>query len=244
MKQPSYVRNTGQVSFTYKESGNYGVYINECRVAAWKLALARNGISSASILDVGCSHGSWADNWRRLGFELLKGLEPYEEYARRARSSFDEVRVGYAYDIMTQFPSNEVIGSNGVIVHIIEEAEQVRFLSDLFGALQPGGHLLFSVLNAEMYLSPAGRVPWEGPNSCTRTLAQHDQLAAKAGINVIDRIGTFINPWMCPPLDVIANDEALKEDVDMYSALERFAATLRGKYPSCFSEVLYVARRV
>ena len=243
MTNPSYVTNTGSVSFTYKDSGNYGIYINECRVAAWQLAMQRHAVSSASILDVGCSYGSWAENWRRLGFDHLEGLEPFGEYAERARKVFDEVKTGYSYDIAEHFPSNATIGSNGVVVHILEENEQSRFLADLYGTLESGGHLLYSVLNSEMYLSPAGRIPWSGPNSCTRTLAQHDALADRAGLRIVDRIGTFINPWMCPPLDIIASDKELKEDMKMYSALEQFCSTLRGKYADCFSEVLYVARR-
>jgi SAM-dependent methyltransferase len=243
MQKPSFVQNTGKVSFTYQDSGYYGQYINTCRIAAWQLALERHGIPKDTILDVGCSYGSWADNWRHLGFKKLMGLEPFSEYARKAEALFDQVKVGYSYDLPKLYPEASVVGANGVIVHIIEAAEQRRFLSDIYEILRPGGFMLFSVINADSYLSPSGRQPWAGPNSCTRTLADHEKIAGSAGLNLIDKIGTFINPWLSPAFDFIANDEELKNSWGMYEGLLKFAEALRQKDVAVFSEVLYIAKK-
>ena len=71
----SYEENKGKISFTYETSGLYGAYINECRLSAWELAINRNNISLESVCDVGCSNGSWASNWKKLGFKYLYGIE-------------------------------------------------------------------------------------------------------------------------------------------------------------------------
>lgn len=240
---PSYVRNVGKVSFTYQDSGAYGRFMNEGRLAAWRLALQRHSIPLARVLDVGCSYGSWAGNWRELGFAKLSGIDPNQEVAARAREVFDEVVVGWSFDVAGHFPSNALIASNGVVVHILEEAEEERFLRDLGMSLAAGGFLVFSVVNARYYLSPAGFKPWQGPNSCTRYLEEHEALAARAGLRIVDRIGTFINPWFCEDLGYIAGERDLVADWSMYEGLLQFSAALRGRALIPFSEVLLVAQR-
>ena len=240
---PSYIRNAGQISFTYQDSGVYGRYLNESRLAAWALALARHSIPVRQILDVGCSYGSWADNWRQLGFGRLLGAEPNAEAAAAARKSFDEVAVCYSFDVGKHFPKAEVIAANAVIIHILEKKEEERFLSDLAGCLAQGGFLLFSVVNARYYASPAGRKPWTGPNSCTRYLEEHEKMAKRAGLRILGAIGTFINPWFVEDLDFISSDSELRNDWGMYDGLLRFSAALRARSLVPFSEVLLVAQR-
>jgi SAM-dependent methyltransferase len=240
---PSYIRNAGQISFTYQDSGVYGRYLNESRLAAWALALDRHSIPVREILDIGCSYGSWADNWRRLGFKKLLGAEPNAEAAAKARGEFDEVAVCYSFDVGKHFPKVDVIAANAVIIHILEKTEEERFLRDLAGCLTVGGFLLFSVVNARYYASPAGRKPWTGPNSCTRYLEDHEKMARRAGLRILDAIGTFINPWFVEDLDFISGNSELLNDWNLYDGLLRFAAPLRRSSLVPFGEVLFIAQR-
>jgi SAM-dependent methyltransferase len=217
--------------------------MNEARLAAWELAMRRHPIPVGAVLDVGCSYGSWADNWKRLGFTKLLGAEPNAVAAENARASFDSVVNCYSFDVHKHFPINPLIASNGVIVHIVERAEEERFLRDLAGCLAQDGYFLFAVVNARFYLSPVGRRPWVGPNSCTRWLEEHEEIARRAGLRVVDVIGTFVNPWFCDSLDFIASDKALVDDWGLYEGLLRFSAPLRGRSRAPFAEALVVAQK-
>lgn len=72
-------RLLGKVSFTYKDSGRYGEFINSCRLSAWRQAVERFGIELRKIVDVGCSYGSWIENWKALGFARIVGIDPNPE---------------------------------------------------------------------------------------------------------------------------------------------------------------------
>lgn len=239
---PSYERNLGEVSFTWQDSGQYGRFINRCRVAAWQLAIQSYSIPTERILDVGCSYGSWADNWRELGFRSLVGIEPNADVVGRARARFDEVHLGFSRDLLRYFRDEKCIAANGVLVHILEHEEAVQFLSDCAGVLAHDGWFLYSVINPEYYLS-CGRKEMVGDKACVRPLETHRQYARAAGLEVVGEIGTFIDPWSLPELEFLAQRLDWRERPELYDPFIRLAALLRGETLTAFSEVLFVARR-
>ena len=83
---PSFMQNLGRTSFTYRDSDIYGRFLNTCRLAAWQYALAKFDVDRKEILDIGCSYGSWAENYRSLGFGKLIGIDPNPEVIEKAKS--------------------------------------------------------------------------------------------------------------------------------------------------------------
>jgi len=239
---PSFARNLGKISFTYRDAGLYGEFINSCRLSAWRHVIQKHSIDLSAIVDVGCSYGSWAENYRALGFGKLCGIDPNDEAIREARKVFDEAHCAFASSLGRYYPNCTTIGCNGVIVHIIEEGETVRFLEDIAKRLTEDGHLIYSVINADYYLS-AGRTDWVGPNACVRPLQKHREFAALAGLQILDEVGTFIEPWAARDLEYIASRKELRDDPSLYEIFVKLSQLLRGHNTAPFSEVLFVAQR-
>ncbi len=234
-------RNLGKVSKTYRDSGIYGRFINDCRLAAWRDAIDRCGLPTGCVVDLGCAYGSWADNWRALGFERTIGIDPNPDVLEAARAVLDEAHEGFASDAARLCPSSALIAANGVVVHILEDDATVGFLRDAAAALAPGGWLVYSVLAAEHYYN-AGRKEWFGPNSCVRPLATQRAFAAAAGLEIVAQIGTFIDPWAVRDFEFLAADEQRRADWATYAAFIDLAAAVRGHPAAPFSEVLLVTR--
>lgn len=241
---PSFIQNKGKISYTYQDSDIYGTFINQCRLDAYKYALKKFNINKKRIVDVGCSYGSWANNWRLLGFEKLCGIEPNDDVIAQARENFDEVHLAYATDIKNIYPTNDVIASNGVLVHILEKEETIKFLNKIKECLSDDGLFLFTVINAKFYYS-SQRKEWVGPNSCTRYLETWREYCNIAGLQILDggEIGTFIDPWAIPDLEYIALNQELRKEWSMYQVFIDLALQVRGLNTSPFSEVLFVTRK-
>ncbi len=240
--QPSFVRNLGKVSKTYRDSGIYGRFINTCRLDAWTHAIERFDPPRQQIVDVGCAYGSWADNWRSLGFQRVVGIDPNPDVITDARAVMDEAHLGFASDLAHFFPSNALCAANGVVVHILEDQHTVDFLRHIASTLTPGGLLIYSVLNADYYYN-AGRKEWFGPNSCVRTLDTQRRFAREAGLEILAEIGTFIDPWALREFEFIAADAELRDLWETYQAFIDLANVCRARSVTPFSEVLLVTRK-
>lgn len=243
---PSYVRNKGTISETYKTAGSYGQFLNACRLDAWRHALTTHGIGVDGLLvDFGCSLGSWSQNWRELGFSNIVGFDVNEAVIGEARANLGRAEIGDSTALRRANLDPRVIAMNGVLVHVLERHEELGILHDLGAALGSEGRLLFSVLRSEFYwAAPSGFAPSTGMNSCTRTLDFHLECCDEAGLTVVDVVGTFINPWFTPQTLFTASDTDLLGDSELYLGLQLTGRALRRRgYRDPFSEVLVVCER-
>jgi hypothetical protein len=128
-----------------------------------------------------------------------------------------------------------------VVVHILEDDMVVEFLKDVAGSLAPGGHFLYSILNAEFQLS-TGRREWVGENSCVRTFETQRGYAHRAGLEIVDAVGTYVEPWALRDLEFLAQESSLRDDPGLYAPFEQLGGLLRGRNLTPFSEVLLVTR--
>jgi len=238
----SVARNVGKVSFTYRDSGEYGRFINECRVEAWASIVREHALDRTEVVDIGCSYGSWADNYRGLGFRKLFGIDPNPDVIPKARSRFDEVRLGFAADATRYRENAPVVAANGVLVHILEHSAAVGFLRDCARLLSPEGYLIYSVINPDWYLS-TGRREWVGDVSCVRPLDTHRRYAREAGLRIVAEVGTFIEPWGVHGLEFLAEDQELRNRRELYEPFVSLASLLRGTTLAMFSELLMVTQR-
>jgi 2-polyprenyl-3-methyl-5-hydroxy-6-metoxy-1,4-benzoquinol methylase len=239
--QAGHVRNIGKVSFTYQDSGLYGKYINRERLKAWRHGIEHYQIDSGEILDVGCAYGSWASNWKELGFRTLIGIDPNEDVIERAEALFDEVHCGFADKFAGVLEPRACVAANGVIVHILEDESELAFLKSMRNLCTGNGRVCFGVINCEFYPTKGGRAPWTGPNSATRRLVLHRELAARAGLTILAEIGTFINPWALKEFDLTMKPEH-KESARLYDGWSAIAEEIRAETITPFSEVLFVTQ--
>ncbi|MEE2526242.1 methyltransferase domain-containing protein [Hyphobacterium sp. HN65] len=240
---PSFIRNRGQISYTFQDVGAYGEFLNTNRLNAWRRALELTGAKrEGKSVDLGCSYGSWADNWQALGLSDVTGLDVNADVIEQARNRLGKAEHGGSGRIAALPSPPDNVACNGMIVHVLDEDEELRIFTDVRGGLKPNGWFFVSVLNSDFYLSPSGFQPHTGPNSCTRTLDFHESLLAKAGFEIAHTVGTFINPWFCEGMRKSA-DKRLQEDGRFFVAMTVLADALRdADQVKPFSEVLLACR--
>jgi SAM-dependent methyltransferase len=138
-------------------------------------------LSGLRVLDLGCGFG-WFCRWaREQGAARVRGLDVSEKMLQRARAETSDSSIAYALAdlerIELEAASCELVYS-ALALHYIENLELL--LSQVRGALMPGGSLVFSVEHP-IYTAPAepgwsssasGRKVWpidgyldEGPRS-------------------------------------------------------------------------------
>jgi len=242
--QASYIQNRGKISFTYMDSGLYGSFINISRLNAWRHAIISHNISTTSVIDLGCSYGSWASNYKELGFESAVGIDVNEDAVAVAKSRLADAIVGDSSLLRARFLGCSVVGCNGVIVHILEDDVEQRIFEDVFAGLKPGGFFVVALLNSDHYLTPSGFTPHVGPNSRTQRLEHHEAFLKSAGFRIVDKIGTFINPWFAEQTRFLAEIPEFKVNWRMFGGLIEMGAALRETGDArLFSEVLYVCQK-
>ncbi len=216
--------------------------MNYCRLQAWKYAIKKHDINTDAILDVGCSYGSWYENWKVLGFDKMIGVEPGKDEAAKARKNYDVVKEAYAHTLKDVFDKKfNTIAANGVLVHVLKDDEVISFVQGVSSVLDDNGLFICSVLSAEYY--SYGEEQYN-ENNCTRLIEHSVQLIEKSGLKVINKIGTFINPWALKELMYTASDDYdLKKNPELFETFAKLSDLLREHDTSPFSEILLVCRK-
>jgi len=237
----SFIKNKGKISFTYKDVGLQGSFMNYCRLEAWKLAIDKYNLNQNDILDVGCSYGSWFENWKELGFKNLNGADVNEPVIEEARKKYKQVINVTNSSLKNEFKSTfKTIGTNGVLVHILKDDEVTRFCKDIYDVLDENGYFLVSILPAEYY---SQGVEQYNDDNCVRTLQHNIEIIEKSGLKIIDKIGTFINPWYNKDFEWIANSEKMKKNPETFESFAKLSNLLRGETIVPFSELLLVCQK-
>lgn len=119
---------------------------------AWKMAeherlldrLARLGVKSGTLLDVGCFSGVFLSNAKKRGFQCL-GLEPNEDACLHVRKSQGlEVVNGSLESAHFDAERFSVVSLLDVIEHVPDPLGELR---EIFRILRPGGWLILTTPN-------------------------------------------------------------------------------------------------
>jgi|GEM_PF-4803353 len=240
----SYKRHKGLISYTYKDVGSYGSFINRARMDGYSYAIKQHKLPTSRIIDLGCSYGSWAENWIELGFDERIGIDYNDDAISKAKLVFEQAHVGDSSLIKEIYPNAELIASNGMIIHVLEKDIVTQIYQDVFDALTPGGYFILAAVNSDYYLTPANFEPFDGPNSCTRTLTYHTDILNNIGFEIEEVVGTFINPWFCEATKFLAYDPKLQRSAGVFNAMLELGHTLREvEENKLFSEVLFICKK-
>jgi len=237
----SFIKNKGKISFTYKDSGLYGNFLNYNRLQAYKHALNKYNISKNLVLDVGCSYGSWFENWKELGFIELYGVDINEEVLDQAHQKYNKVLLGEAKDLKNLFPHKfNMVASNAVLIHILEDEAVSEFCQGISDILADNGYFFVTIVTAEYY--NYGKERYSNDN-CIRSVKHNLQIIEKGNLEVIDTIGTFIEPWALKDLKWLRREKELREKASFYEPFSNLADCLRMKSNVPFSELLLVCKK-
>ncbi|OGR42744.1 MAG: hypothetical protein A2X35_01990 [Elusimicrobia bacterium GWA2_61_42] len=120
-------------------------------VPAWRLEglrrLKAENPGPASLLEIGCSDGSFLLEARKLGFEVY-GVDFDAEATARARADgLSGVTTGFFEDFAAKSARKyDVIVFFQTLEHLTDPR---RFLAEVRGLLAPGGHILFDIPDAD-----------------------------------------------------------------------------------------------
>ena len=122
----------------------------------------------------------------------------------------------------------------------MKDEEVTGFCKDIFDVLEDDGYFLVSILSAEYY---SQGIELFNDDNCVRTLEHNVEIIEKSGFKIIDKIGTFINPWYNKDFEWIANSDRMKENPDTFETFAKLSDLLRDQTIVPFSELLLVCRK-
>jgi SAM-dependent methyltransferase len=189
-------------------------------------------LRGSRVLDLGCGFG-WFCRWaRKQGAAHVSGVDVSEKMLARARVTTGDNAITYTRADMEQLelPVRSVdLVYSSLALHYVEQLS--RLMSQVHGALVPGGSLVFSVehpiftapSNPQWSVDAAGRKIWpldryldEGPRSTDwlakgvikhhRTLATHLNMLVRIGFSI-----THTEEW-APTTEQIAAEPAWAEE--------------------------------
>jgi len=104
------------------------------------------------IIDLGCSDGSWYNDFKSMGFKKLIGIELSTERAEKARKrGYDEVFNCNAKKTPITSDSTEFIISNNAFVHILQDEDKIQVLNEIRRVLSKNGVFIMNFANSTGY---------------------------------------------------------------------------------------------
>jgi SAM-dependent methyltransferase len=167
-----------------------------------------------SVLDVGSGTGFYLDLWRELGVGSLTGSDLTDTAVGRLRERYPGIEV-VRWDVGgEEGPPGGPFGAVSafdVLFHIVDDERYERAFRNLFAALEPGGHLLFT---DNFVHGPTLRADTQ----VSRSLTEIESTVRGSGFEVVSRRPAQV--LMNAPID--SDSRALRA---FWSWLARFAGT-------------------
>jgi len=125
-------------------------YYHKQEVATVKsLLLKFSNLNYDKVLDLGCSIGTWYDDYKKFGFKKIIGIDISKERAMKAKErGYDEIHVCNAYELPFDDQSMNCIISNDVLVHVIQDSDKLKIFKEVKRVLRDDGIFIFNIANA------------------------------------------------------------------------------------------------
>ncbi len=102
-----------------------------------------------SVIDLGCSVGTWYADFKNFGFKEIIGIDISEQRAEIAKKKgYSEVHVCNAYELPFNDNSKSCIISNDVLVHVLQDDDKFRIFKEVKRILKKEGIFIFNIANA------------------------------------------------------------------------------------------------
>lgn len=103
----------------------------------------------STVIDLGCSIGAWYDDYKRLSFKKIIGIDISAERAGKAKArGYDEVHICNAYNLPFDDESENCVVSNNVILHVLQDSDRLKIFKEVERVLKKNGIFIFSFANA------------------------------------------------------------------------------------------------
>ena len=102
-----------------------------------------------SIIDLGCSVGTWYADFKNFGFKEIIGIDISKERAEIAKKrGYNEVHVCNAYELPFNANSKSCVISNDVLIHVLQDDDKLRIFKEVKRILKKDGIFIFNIANA------------------------------------------------------------------------------------------------
>lgn len=105
-------------------------------------------VNDSTILDLGCSKGTYYDFWKSLGFNRIIGVDISSERLSEAKEKGYEVYNENASNLHFADEELKVVVCNDMIVHVISDADKKKILAEVHRVTAGDGRFIFSYPNA------------------------------------------------------------------------------------------------
>jgi len=97
------------------------------------------------LIDLGCSIGRWYQDYKKLGFKKIIGIDISKERANEAKKrGYDEVHVCNGANLPFEDESKRIVISNGVIVHVLQDSDKLKIFNEVKRVLKKNGTFIFN----------------------------------------------------------------------------------------------------
>jgi len=102
-----------------------------------------------SVVDLGCSVGTWYADFKNFGFKKIIGIDISEQRAEIAeKRGYSEIHVCNAYELPFDNGSQSCVISNDVLIHVLQDNDKLRIFKEVKRILKKEGTFIFNFSNA------------------------------------------------------------------------------------------------
>jgi len=206
--------NNVYISNEYQRKSNEHVY---------KYYINKYNINTHTILDLGCSYGSWYDRFKNIGFTCIYGIDVNENVLEKAKLKYNKCICGTSSDIINNFGLQKIICCNSVIIHVREENEIIKIFNDVYNSLENNGFFIVSLPNTL------------NPKQCNNdivfnyNLNYYEKIINNSGFKILDKKGIFS----------FINKNKIFSNISLFETIIKIDNSERDKL-NLFDEILYL----
>lgn len=130
-----------------------GFFHHKKQVDTVSLMLKKMNFSNYDkVIDLGCSNGGWFDDYKKMNFRKIIGIDISKERVNQAKiRGCDETYVCNAYELPFDNDSESCVISNGMFVHVLRDSDKLRILNEVYRVLRKNGIFIFDFTNPNPY---------------------------------------------------------------------------------------------
>lgn len=176
------IGTTHEISRNYADKKMNAYYHKQEVKTVQKLLKKMNLQNYGNVVDLGSSIGTWYNDYKKLNFQKIIGIDISSERAEEAKKrGYDEVYVCNAYDLPFENQSMNVVISNDVLVHVLQDDDKLKIFKEVNRILQNNGIFIFNFGNA----SGSGFKTDTTKEYCRwNTIQTMSNLIKEAGLNI------------------------------------------------------------
>ncbi len=103
-----------------------------------------------NLVDLGCSIGTWYNDFKIFGFEKITGIDISKERGLKAKKrGYDEIHICNAYELPFDDESQNCVISNDVFIHVLQDDDKLKILKEVYRVLKKNGIFIFNFANSK-----------------------------------------------------------------------------------------------